>query len=306
MDTLEQRLHVLEREVQRSRRVNLILILAVVAITFIAGAQRPAPDQSNPTTRQPSQSQGDSAADVGVPSRTDQSRIIEANQFVLLDRFGRSRATMAATDNGSVISMFDEEGKKRLELSQTSAASGLSLFDSDESPVASLQLPQNNESACLEIRSSQGSSSTKADGFSVHDAADHRRLTLALINGNFPMLGISQSGQNGPPSIEMTASEGSRSLKLHDDDGHPLFSVFSTDDGRTSLSMKHPDHERSLQISTGPKDSDGPAIAFFAPARKDGTGGMLPHLQLGLDGSLKPHIRIVDSDGRPVFAVPTK
>jgi hypothetical protein len=170
----------------------------------------------------------------------------------------------------------------------------------------SLQLPHNIDPAHLEIKSPQGSSWTKADGFSVRDAADHGRLHLSLLNGNFPTLGISQSGQNGPPSIEMTASEGSRSLKLHDDDGFPLFSVFATDDGRTFLNMGHRDHERLLQISTGPKDVDGPAIAFFASAKEDGTGGLLPKLQLGLGNDLQPYIRIVDGDGRPLFSAPSQ
>jgi hypothetical protein len=304
MDTMEQRLQVLEREFQRSRRVHRILILAVVAIACIAGAEDNTPDASKPTTPKQAPSSDDSPANVGRPLGRDCLRTVEASQFVLLDRLGRSRARMLVTDDGPAISMFDEDGQKRLELSHTRIASGLRLFDSNESPVVSLQLPHNVDPAHLEIRSPGGRSLTKADGFSVHDAANHGRLHLALVNGNFPVLGIRQSGQNGPPSIEMTASEGSRSLKLHDDDGFPMFSLFAADDGRTSLDMRHPDHERSLQICTGPKDLDGPVIAFFAPAKEDGTGGLLPHLQLGFDNDRQPYIRVVDSDGRTSFAAP--
>ena len=151
-------------------------------------------------------------------------------------------------------------------------------FSSNESPVASLQVLHDVARAHLEIRSPQGRSLTRAEGFTVQDGADNGRLQLALVNGNFPVLGISQSGQSGPHSVEITASDdGARGLKMHDQDGHPLFSVSAANNGRTYLNIRHPDHERSLQISAGPKDADGPLIELFAPAKQDGTG-VLRHL----------------------------
>ena len=305
MDTIEQRLQDLERECQRSRRVNRSLIFLVVTVGCIAGAQGRMPQASKPTQKKAPSTDARRPDDRASLGR-DRLRTVEADQFVLLDRLGRSRVRMAITDDGPVISMFDEKGRNRLELGHTSVSSGLRLLDSNESPVVSLQLPQDVGRAHLEIRSPQGSSLTKAGGFSVRDAADHGRLRLALLNGNFPVLGISQSGQSGPPSIEMTASDESRSLKIHDDDGHPLFSVFAADNGKTSVNMGHPDHERSLQISTGPKDVDGPEIAFFAPAKKDGTGGQLPLLQFGLHNDRQPYVRIVDIDERTRFAAPSE
>jgi hypothetical protein len=127
-----------------------------------------------------------------------------------------------------------------------------------------------------------------------------------LINGNFPVLGISQKGQNGPSSIELTASQDSRSLKLHDDKGHPLFSLFAADDGKTSLSIRSPDHERSLDVTSGPKDFDGPAITFSAPAKAAGSGGVLPRLQFGLHKDRQPYIRVVGSNGETQFVAPTQ
>lgn len=302
MDALEQRLQVLERDFQRSRRNNRILIITVIAITCIAAAPQGASKPKQPK-RLPSSDE--SPPDAGRPIGRDRLRTVEADQFVLLDRQGRSRATLLVTDDGPAIRMFDEVGKKRLELSHSRIASGLCLFDSNESPVVSLQLPSNVDPAHLEIRSPQGSSLMRADGFSVRDAANHGRLNLALLNGNYPTLGISQMGQNGPPSIEMTVGDGARHFKFHDIDGQPLFSV-SSDEGRTYLNMRHPDHERSLQISVGPKDVDGPLIAFFAQEREGGAGGLLPYLQLGFDHGHKPYVRIVDSDGREKFTAPTK
>lgn len=157
--------------------------------------------------------------------------------------------------------------------------------------------------ARLEIRSSQGNSSTNASGVSITDREENQRLLLALINGNFPVLGIHQSGQNGPASVELTAGDdGSRHLKIHDEGGAPLLTVSAARDTATTLNMRHPDHERSLQISTG----ESPQIAFFAPANQDGTGGLLPLLQLGLREDRQPFIRIADSDGSPLFTAPTE
>lgn len=307
MGTVEQRLQVLESQFRRARRVNRVLTLTLIAIVCIAAAQGTTPSDSKPKTSKTVQPPDASLPDDRVPPGGDRLRTVEADRFVLLDRLGRSRATMVVTDDGPAISMFDENGQKRLELSHTTNASGLCLLNSNECPVASLQVLRDVAGAHLEIRSPQGRSLTDATGFAVQDGANNGRLQLALMNGNFPVLGINQSGQSGPPSVEITASDdGARCLKMHDKDGNPLFSVSAAKDGTTYLNMPHPEHERSLQISAGPKDVDGPLIAFFAPAKQDGTGGQLPLLQLGLRRDRQPYIRIVDSDGSPLFTAPTK
>ena len=305
MDKFERRLQVLERNVQRSRRVNRILVVAVLAIASFAGAQRGTQEAAQQQPPQQSPLVDQSRTKVAPSYGNTRLRTIEADQFVLLDRVGRSRVRMVVSDGGPVITMLDEHGKKRLELSQTPLAAGLRLFDAKETPVVSLQLPTTNEPAYLEFRSTQGSSLTRAAGFAVQDAAQQQRVHLGLINGNFPVLGLSQSGQQGPPSIEMTASGVANRLKFHDKTGVPLVSVVSTGEGKSILSMRHPNHERSLQVSSGPKESDGPVVSFFAPANEGGTGGILPHLQLGLNLHGKPYVRVVDSDGRPIFQAPS-
>ncbi len=304
MNTLEQRLQCLERQVTHARQVNRMLILATVVIACIAGAQSRTPDGSRPATPQQTQQPSGNRPAVENPSGADTLRAIEAERFVLRDPQGRTRATLDTTNGGPAMSMFDEQGKKQLELCQTNRAVGLCLFDTDESVAVRLQLPYGDESGRLEIRSSKGRSLTKADGLFINDAAEHARLQLALLNGNSPMLGISQSGQDGPPSIEMTAGQGSRSLKLHDVDGSPLFSLISGDRGATFLLMTHPDHDRSLQIAAGAENADSPTIAFFAPARPDGSGGLLPRLRLGLRRDGQPYVQTTGGDGRTTFTAP--
>lgn len=304
MKALEHRLEALERGLKQSRRANRLLVLGIVAMVCLAGAQGTSPVASNDAT--PSQSRSREEGYAHTPRERTRLRIIEADQFVLLDELGRPRARMVATDAGPALTMLDEEGHKRLELSQTSAASGLRLLDSGESPIVSLQLPSHADPAHLEITGAQGKTVVEADGLSVQDADGHSRLHFALVNGNFPTLGISQAGQTGPPSVELTAAEGARSLKLHNDDGYPTMTLYAVDDGQTSLTLRHPAHERSLEISTGPGDSDGPAVRLFAPANANGTGGLLPHLQIGLSDDHRPYLRIVDGDGRPLFTAPSQ
>ena len=302
MGTIHERLNALERRFERSRRANRILVLAVFATACLAGAQGSSPTASKsggPKGAPPSRDE----SRAGRPAE-DTRRAIETHKLVLVDELGRPRATMKATGAGTTLTMLDEAGHKRLELSQVGAASGLRFFNSDESPVLSLQLPSDVEPACLEIVSTEGMARIKADGLHISDAAEHGRVYLSLLNGNFPVLGLSSAGQNGPPSVELAAPEGSRSLKLHDETGHPTFSLFAAEDGRTFLGMSHPSHERSLQIKSGPATVDGPAIEFFAPANDDGTGRLLPHLRLGLDNDRRPYIRIDDRDARPVFTAP--
>jgi hypothetical protein len=302
MDTVDERLHALERRCEHARRANRILILAVIATACLAGAQGNTPVVSKAEVpQQPLPSRDGSPAET---RRQDGRRKITVHELVLVDDLGRPRARFAADGNDAAIHMFDEAGRKRLELGLAAGASGLRLFDSAESRIVSLQLPRGADAAHLEITSPEGTSRINTGGISVHDAAGRGRVHLALVNGTFPVLGLSSAGQNGPPSVELTATEGSRSLKLHDEAGHPTFSLHAADDGKTSLNMRHSDHERSLQISTGPNEVDGPAIAFFAPANDDGTGGLLPHLRLGLDNDRRPYIRIDDRDGRPVFTAP--
>lgn len=307
MGTIEERLGALECQFRRSQRLNRALALAMVAMVGIAGAQQSATPDSKPDSSEADRQSGANQPDDGVAAVKGRLRTVEADQFVLLDRLGRSRATMVVTDEGPAISMFDENGRKRLVLSQAAAASGLELFDEDESPVASLTVPHDATRACLEIRSPQGRSLTRAAGLVVEDGAHRGRLQLALVNGNYPVLGISQSGQQGPASVEVTASDdGGRGVKIHDVAGRPLFSVTAAKEGATHLSMRHPDHERSLEITASGENADGPLVSFFAPARKDGTGGILARLQCGLRRDLQPFIRIVDSDGKAIFYAPAE
>ena len=298
MATIDQRLHALERELYRSRQASRVLLLVVVAVGCIAGANGDRTDGSSPPKSAPSP--GASSADSERLPNAEQERTVEAEKFVLLDPQGRTRVRIQVTDEGPAISMLDEEGQKRLELSQTPIASEIRIFGSSE-PMVSLRLNHSDNAGRLEFHEEQGSTRMNAAGFSISDASSQPRLYLSLLNGNFPVLGMRRSGQQGPPSVELTASDSIQGLKIHDQDGHPLLSAIAADRGAAFLSVRHPHHERSLQISNGTA-TGGPELAFVSPASEDGSGGLLPRLRLYLDEHGQGRFRIVDGDGQPLAA----
>ncbi len=302
MDTIEQRLSRLEVSLQRSRRMNRMLVFAVVALAGVASSQVTTSQTSDAKQGRTALDKVGRQGDVASLQKGD-ARTIEADQLVLLDSAGRSRVRIGVADDGPAISMFDETGQKCLELGCTTVATGLRLSNPQQSSIASLQLPSGG-GAQLQIQESKGSSLVNADGFRVRDSSKQSRLQLALLNGNFPMLGISQSGQDGPPSIEVNAGEGTRSMKIHDERGQPLFSVIADNERGTSLTLRHPNEEKSLELSMGSKQAGGPRINLFAPAKQDGSGGVVPLLQFGLRDDNQGYLRIIDGDGRPRFAVP--
>lgn len=283
MKTLEQRVQAIESQLGRARRANRLLGLVLVALLGMAGAQGLAPSgQGQATTQAPSGSEQAPAA-AGEPLDLNPPHVVEAERFVLVDEAGQPRATLAADAHGPA----------------------LHLLGADETPVVSLRGSGNGGDAGLEIRGAHGRTLTTASGVSVKDEGGQPRLTLALMNGNFPVLGISQVGQNGPPSIELTAGDnGSRFIKVHNQGGKALFTVAAAEDQSVSVSLRHPDHHRSFQLSSGAKASNGPVLALFAPASETGEGGRLPRLQLGLRPDHQPYLRLADGEGRALFQAP--
>ena len=222
---------------------------------------------------------------------------------MLLDRQGRPRIRIGVSPDGPAISLLDEQGQERLQLTQSRAGSSIAMRDHGQ-PVAAMHLDHQSGVGKLELRGSQGTSVLKPAGVSMHDASDQQRIHLSLINGTFPVLGLNRSDQVGSPSVELTASDSVHGLKIHDRSGRSLFSALAGEDGSASVNLRHARAERSLQISNGDGAPGGPSLAFFAPAKQDGSGGSLPRLQLGLREGGGGHIRIVGSDGRAQFTAP--
>lgn len=300
MGNIEQRLEALERRCQRAQWSNRVLAFALALVICAAGAQLST--SQTPKTNPPADDQQ------RKQNREDEEalRTVEAERIVLRDASGQPRLTMTVTEDGSAISMFDKLGFKRLELNQSDERSGIRLFDAYETQLASLEV-QDLDRPKLELNGADGRALIQASGFEVRDREDRSRALLALINGHFPVLSLSKINQKGPPSVELTAGDnGLHGFRIHDPAGRPLFVVSAAKDGVTHLHMRHPDHDRLLQISAGPKKEDGPQIAFFDSANPDGTGGQLARLRLGLQRDGEPYIRIIDRDGNAVFTAPKK
>lgn len=306
MDDIRERLERLEAALEKSRRHNRLFVLAVFAFACMAGAQKQGAIAPPPNAGQkalPQDGSGEPTEPAAVPPLTS----VSAHEFVLVDRNGHSLAKLSSTDGRTEFCMLDAEGRKRLELSQSSSASGVSLYDDAGAAVVSLSLPAEpnvSNPARLEIKEDRGRSQFQANGISIFDSADRGRLFLSLINEGFAALGISSSNQDGPPSIEFVATEGSRGVKVHNQSGFPTFTLHADEDDSTTLMLRHPGHEKSLQFDVGSQDQDNPSITFFGPASPGPLdGGLLPWLKLGLQSNGQPSIRMVDSSGTPVFSI---
>jgi hypothetical protein len=297
MNAIEQRLQAVERALERSRRINQFLAVAVVAIVCIAATQN-----GQPAGQKPAANKNKPLA-APAPVATVRQRNVEAEQFVLLDGDGRGRVKMFVADEGPVIGMFDADGRKRLELSDEGGVASLRMFDGQEKAAVELKLPRV-EPAQLELHGSTGMAMLKNSGLSLRDAEERQHVYLALTNGNFPVLGIGHV-DNGPPPLEIVGGNGSASLMLHDADGFPVFTLTSHKDGGASLGLSDRARERTLQICADPQDAGDPSIALFAPARADGKGGTLPFVTLGFDDGM-PSIRFVDREGVPSLTLPER
>jgi hypothetical protein len=231
----------------------------------------------------------------------------EAPTVALLDAKENELATIRLVGDQASLLMGgrqrDQEPSVSLE-SGPQRKPGLYLRDHTGAPVASLTNEGNSE-ASLRLESGKRGTSVRPDGLFVQDSRGLNRAVLALLNGNFPVIGLNSLDQLGPPSIEMTAGDdGARRLAVHNQGGFPLFSVYTSEKGATYLDMRQPDHLRSLQISLGPKDQDGPTIACFAAESPGQRGTVLPKLQLGLRPDCKPFVRMSDGAGKSVFTAP--
>ena len=113
--TTEERLGRLERELGRSRRLNLWLLVAmglaagawILAVTFRG-------EQVWAQTTKPG---------------SDSSGVIRAKAFVVEDEKGKPRAQLDATKDGAGLSLYDEKGKPRAQLTTTKDGAGLYLYD---------------------------------------------------------------------------------------------------------------------------------------------------------------------------------
>lgn len=269
MTTIEQRLVTLERRCRRMSQANGALVVLVVVVIGMAGAagQLQGPGDS-PSLRQHMPQAAQATTRGNADQRGKQgdgpSPPNDAARVVEAERFALRDAA------GDVRATLAIEGG---------------------GPV-------------LTLLGDTGRTMVSPSGIAVSDRDDTQRLVVTLINGNFPLIGVSSPDQQGPPSVEITAGDdGSRKLALHATDGRPLVSMTGGPQG-AALTLRHTEHERTLQLTGGTPDSEGPVLELMAPAEPDGTGGVLPRLRTGLRRGGEPYLYLNDASGRPQFVAP--
>lgn len=306
MVSLEQRLVDLEHRYRRLARWNMALLLGLVVVASLAAAapqQSPREASSSPS-QQAAQQQADPNKATAKPGLSPGAgRVVEAEAFVLRDAGRRVRGRLGMVGEQAVLTLYDERGSARLTLAQQGDGSEVTLVAAENGRGVRLRAAALGEGSRVEVMGDSGRTTTAASGVSVCDADSGQRLVMKLINGNVPLLGVSQQGQAGPPSVEITAGDhGARKIALHTPTGEPLIAITSSHRDGT-LALRQPGSERTLQLHSGSETGGGPSIACLAPERADG-GGVLPRLSLGLRSEGEPFLQLSGADGRPVATLP--
>lgn len=302
MRTMVERVEKLERDCRRLRAANWCLLAAGVGLMCIAAVPAGPLQQPEPAAVSTGDKRAASADGPGAPER--QEVTLEVQQLVVTDAQRRPRIQMSVVDDGPTIRLLDSAGKPQVILGQTSSWAGLQLADNQGELIGSLAVMPGSRQAQLELRGGHGSSQVQPDGFFVRDVAGHNGAYLAILNGNFPVCGVTSPGGQGPPSVEITSSGGTGRIKIHDDHGRPLFTVGTTQQRSAELTLAQAASERSINITGGTVESGGPVVTFLGPAQSDGSGGILPRLTLGITPDSAPFIRISDADGKSTYTAP--
>lgn len=301
MESLEQRLVDLEHRCRRLARWHTAILLALVVAASLAAA---APQQSLQQHQQtPQQAAPNKAAAKPGCQPAEVGRVVEAEAFVLRDAQQRIRGRLGMVAEKATLTLYDEDGSARLTLTQLEGGAEVMLAAADGEHGVCLRADSRAEGSRIEVSGDAGRTTTAASGVSIVDADNGQRLVMKLINGNFPLLGVSQQGQADPPSVEITAGDdGSRKIALHTSTGEPVIAMTSRDQ-RGTLALRQPGREHSLQLHSGSEAGGGPSIVCLAPVEKDG-GGVLPRLSLGLRREGEPFLQLSDANGRPQAVLP--
>lgn len=309
--SVEQRLGLLEDRYRRLARRNTALVLGVVALASLAATsppssqQAPSPSQQSPrqaSQQSPSPGKKGAGDDAG-PMPEQKGRVLEAEAFLLRDSQQRVRGRLAMEGDRAVLALYNADGTARLTLTQLEDGAEVALLASAEGQGVRLRADGNPEGSRVEVAGKAATTATTASGVSIVDADDGQRLVMKLINGNFPLLGVSQHGQAGPPSVEITAGDdGSRKIALHTATGEAVIAMTSSDQ-QGALALRQPGREHTLQLQSGNEAAGGPSIVCLAPEGQDG-GGVLPRLSLGLRREGEPFLQLNDATGRPQAVLP--
>ena len=168
--TTEKRLEKLERELSRANRLNRWLLAGVglcLGIGLVAWAFGP-----TVATAQPA-----GAA----------LKVVRANQFVLEDETGKTRARLRMSRSGPELVLCDEKGNPRAELSVDKDRPRLALLDEDGKGRAVLSVSKGGASVSLsdEKGKTRASLVVLKGGPSVNldDEKGNTRVSLVVLKG---------------------------------------------------------------------------------------------------------------------------
>jgi hypothetical protein len=186
IDTVLSRLDRLERANRRLTRALVTVLVGVAALTLMGQAQRSG------------------------------SKVVEAEQFAILDAGGKVRAALGVAPDGAPnLTFFDDAGWPRVRLGLTRSGSGprLALLDTNGANRVEIALSADDgpEGAGLTVRDRKGT--RRADvivwadgqaGFSVTDAGGKVRALLVVGTDGSPELTLADRHENIRTQVSAT------------------------------------------------------------------------------------------------------
>ncbi|MFA5032550.1 MAG: hypothetical protein WC614_05975 [bacterium] len=157
-------------------------------------------------------------------AKTSNNKVIEAQEFRVVDRNGKSHAILGILRDGNPELVFwDENGQNRAALYITDGVPGLTLRDENGKQRASLCLTGGdprlmfyNENGVLSVHLS----GMKEDpGLMLSDENGKASVILTGMNGN---PGLSLFDGNGKSAAMLSIMKGKPGLSLFDKNGNPL------------------------------------------------------------------------------------
>ena len=245
--TTEERLAKLEKDLSTANRRNRWLMAIVGIVALGVGLSWVMAVTSGPA----------------LASKTnDESQVIRAAGFVLVDDQGRERGVFSMSGANPMLALFDEHRGNGVLLISSAMDTGLSLADGNDNVRARLTLTDEGPSLSMgEINSGRVHLTAREDGSGLTLSAGNGDATTFLF-AQMSSHGLQIQDKTGKPRIIMAQESGNPSLSFRDEnDGTRLWLSIADNGPFLSLADRN-DTIRAMLGASASKSPDGRVILY--------------------------------------------